>query len=1007
MKNQIVSIPAAPERSSSFLTIKGDFALHPQFTAHRKNKSINLRLFQSISGIIFLLIGQLAFAQTYNCPCATPITSPPAIPFGSCSGPAVTLPTSILPFTIMHITGTVIAPTTTYNNVTFLMDGNAQFLVPVGVTLTMNACTLKAACSNFMWNRVFVEGIQLPPGVGSLIMNECLVEESENGVMSSKGGNIQFTGCTFRNNLHHNQIFETKVNWWQFVCSIKNCTYECPDPLLLSITHPIPPSGFTCDPTRTFACINIIESYVPQFPFYNVTIGDASSMAFRNTFSNAEFGIRSQLSNFILVNADFDGMDRTTPNGCHNPNPVVPLPINDPACILSISVPYIDQSVSRFKVGGSTAVEKVNFTNSANGIIAVAKHEEIDINNNAFENIRSYGISINDGSNVPSNPFLYKIRKNRLTNVTENIQPNYPGFPSRNGVISCYNNLGVDVQIYENIINITNPSVQYYNEWGIKVREILGSNADYRVINNQIFNKRNGILLDGLNGVFGGNRIEQNTIQLFNQTPAIAMDGILAQNCDKYVSVTCNKVFSPTLMVLGKNIYNSQRGIRIASGKQYKINCNITENIAQHMVYESPNQSSTLTPYTFPIGILGNSFAGNGQIGFRQTLNGDCGNQGTSTEPSDNTWNDAGFPDLPTLSSGQERDGELHNEGFVRDFYVRDFSIVSPYNPAIPFMIPGSVDRYNTFNNIQISHSVNPSYFQCNCQNSQAGFSLEEGDTTAPEYLTPVEEEEEGGQRSTNVESLDPQELSIINGSLSTVQGLDSLQIWEKTLSLIEKLNRNTQLIDSSAQVWLTSLENTAILHVYSAIEQAKSGQWDASALACQSIQSDFFAENYFKSVYSKFISNVGLSVALNESDSLELNEIAQMCYINGGPAVLISRTLLNMIVDEDSLNCGSLAERRIVALTKSTNGLTWVLSPNPAKNLTTLNLLGIKKGMEITFRITDIVGKEFNLPKQSLFSENSIKIIFDISSLVEGMYLISIYNNDQIIGCEKLIILN
>jgi hypothetical protein len=159
--------------------------------------------------------------------------------------------------------------------------------------------------------------------------------------------------------------------------------------------------------------------------------------------------------------------------------------------------------------------------------------------------------------------------------------------------------------------------------------------------------------------------------------------------------------------------------------------------------------------------------------------------------------------------------------------------------------------------------------------------------------------------------------------------------------------------------------------------------------------------------VYSKFISNVGLSVALNESDSLELNEIAQMCYINGGPAVLIARTILNLIVDEDSLNCGSLAERRLVTLTKSTNGLTWVLSPNPAKNLTTLNLQGIKKGMEITYRITDIVGKEFNLPKQSLFSENIIKIIFDISSLVEGMYLISIFNNDQIIGCEKLIILN
>jgi hypothetical protein len=122
---------------------------------------------------------------------------------------------------------------------------------------------------------------------------------------------------------------------------------------------------------------------------------------------------------------------------------------------------------------------------------------------------------------------------------------------------------------------------------------------------------------------------------------------------------------------------------------------------------------------------------------------------------------------------------------------------------------------------------------------------------------------------------------------------------------------------------------------------------------------------------------------------------------------VLIARTILNLIVDEDSLNCGSLAERRFVALAKSKNGLNWNLSPNPSKNQTTLNLHGIKKGMEVRYRITDLVGKEFNLPLQSIESENSTKITFDISTLVEGMYLISIYNNDQIIGCEKLIILN
>ena len=1000
---------------STSSTLKGDFvARTPQLTAHSSQlkKPIKLLLFRRLVTVLLLFTGFVSIAQTYTQPCNTP--SSVTLVIGNWIGPAVTLPTTLPPF--VHILGTVIAPTTTYNNVTFFMDGNAELIVPVGVTLTMNICTFKAACPNFMWNRVFVEGIQIPSGVGSLIMNECLVTESEKGVISSKGGNIQFTGCTFKNNLYHNQILESKINWGLFVCKIKKCTYECPDPLLLSITHPIPPSGFYCNPTRTFACINIVESFIPASPFYNLTIGDASSILFRNTFSNAEFGIRSQNSNFILVNADFDRMDRPIlPNqlGCHN-DPYSPiLPINDPACVLSVNIPYnqippIIMPNNRFIIGGNTTTERVTFTNSANGIIATSKHEEIDINNNTFDHISSYGISIDNGSTNPTNTFLYKIRKNKFTDVTENIQPSYPNFFSRNAVISCYNNVGVDVQIYENTINITNPSVEYHKEWGIKVREITGSNADYRIINNKITNKRNGIFVEGLNGVLGGNRIEQNTIQLFNQSPAIAMDGILAQNCDKYVSITCNKVFAPSLMTLVKNIYNTQRGINIASGKQYKINCNVTENIAQHMVYQSPNQSSTLTPYTFPIGILGNSFSGDGQIGFRLTQNGDCGDQGTSTEPSDNTWNDAGFPDLPTLPSGQERDGELHNEQplLAPTFYVRDFSIVSPYNPLNPFMIPGSVSRFPIDPPISIFSSINPSYFQCNCQNSQAGFSLEEGDTTAPEYLTPVEEEEEGGQRSTNVESLDPQELSIINGSLTTVQGLDTLQIWEKTLSLIEKLNRNNQLIDSAAQVWLTSLENTAILKVYSAIEQAKSGQWESSALACQAIQSDFFAENYFKSVYSTFISNVGLGVALNESDSLELNEIAQRCYINGGPAVLIARTILNLIVDEDSLNCGSLAERRSVALTKSTNGLTWVLSPNPAKNLTTLNLYGIKKGMEVSIQVTDILGRKITLPYQFIKAEKQNTFIFDTFSLVEGMYQITILNKIQMIGLEKLMII-
>jgi len=873
----------------------------------------------------------------------------------------------------------------------------------------MNTCTLKAACSDFLWNRVFVEGIVSPPGIGSLIMNECLVTESENGVISSKGGNIQFTGCKFLNNLYHNQIQESRVNWWQFVCLIRNCDYLCNANLLQSITQP-QPSGFSCDPTRTFACINIVESYIPNplGPFYNVTIGDASSILYRNTFSNAEFGVRSQNSNFILINADFDGMDRTIPNGCHNPNPVVPLPIDDPACVLSVNTPFIDQPNSRFIIGGNSATESVSFSNSANGIIATSKHEEIDINNNTFNHIRSYGISIDNGSTNPANTYLYKVRKNRFTDVTENIQPSYPNFSGRNAVISCYNNVGVDVQIYENTINITNPSVEYHKEWGIKAREISGSNADYRIINNKITNKRNGILVEGLNGVLGGNRIEQNTIQLFNQNPAIAMDGILAQNCDKYVSITCNKVFAPSIMHLIYNIYNAQRGINIASGKQYKINCNVTENIAQHMVYQSPNQSSTLTPYTFPIGILGNSFEGDGQIGFRLTQNGDCGDQGTNTEPSDNIWNDAGFPSLPLTSSGQRRDGELHSEQLNQPiFFVRDYLLTSPYNPENPFMIPGSVDRYNSFNFILINASVNQTYFPCSCQNNQAGYSLEEGDTTAPEYLTPVEDEEEGGQRSTNIEILDAQELAIINCTISITQGLDTLQIWEKSLSLIDKLNHNPHLIDSVAQAWLTSLENTAMLNVYTAIEQAKSGQWEGSAFACQSIQSDFFAENYFKSTYSKFISNVGFGLALNESDSLELFEFAQMCYINGGPATLIARTILNLIVDEDTLNCGSLAERTFISSPKSKDGLTCFLSPNPSRNYTTLTILGTKKGMEITFRITDMIGKEYSIPRQTSNVGTSIKISLDISSLVEGMYLISILNNDQIIDTEKLIILN
>jgi hypothetical protein len=75
-------------------------------------------------------------------------------------------------------------------------------------------------------------------------------------------------------------------------------------------------------------------------------------------------------------------------------------------------------------------------------------------------------------------------------------------------------------------------------------------------------------------------------------------------------------------------------------------------------------------------------------------------------------------------------------------------------------------------------------------------------------------------------------------------------------------------------------------------------------------------------------------------------------------------------------------------------------LYPNPASSNFTLQLFNENKLSDLTYVLSDITGKVI-----SSNNVTSVKSQIAIDNLVKGIYLVSVFEQDQIIGTQRLVI--
>ena len=172
-------------------------------------------------------------------------------------------------------------------------------------------------------------------------------------------------------------------------------------------------------------------------------------------------------------------------------------------------------------------------------------------------------------------------------------------------------------------------------------------------------------------------------------------------------------------------------------------------------------------------------------------------------------------------------------------------------------------------------------------------------------------------------------------------------------------------------------------------------------------ITDSLLLETNKKTVNDIFLNTVAKGIIEFDAQEMsDLQSIAFQCPLTGGSAVYEARSLLTLEMDtvyDDNLLCaGAQGMRRNDNLTTANDYEGFHLYPNPAQDRVTLLMPSdILNGKMVLMNAQGAVVKELRL------KEKSHSAIINTNHLVEGIYLLNVFDNNRKVYSEKLVIVH
>jgi hypothetical protein len=599
MKNQIVSIPAAPERSSSSSTLKGDFALHPvpaqatatsdkrQATSDKRQATWKEKATKvAVISLLFLSYFLSAKSATYTVLASTTVNASTLFPFTTLTGDIIEVESNA----VLIIDGNY-----TFTTCTFNMDENARIDIPSGGTLTANTNTIfqEDISSNIAW-----EGIRLLSLTSTFISSgNCTLRGSIHGLAdygsAGGGAKIHLNAFTFFNNYYHLQYFGTPIS--SLDRTFQNVTMDCL-PGSMPFVNSVPLSN------RTIYAVQISQILYHTF-------GDATFPGNLITIKNADIGIFVTRSRVRIVNTDISLCNDVSQSNSSEE--------------IGIYATRATNGNELIEIGGSGSNELVTIDNCENGI-KVEDGYDVVIKNNILSNIEWKGIHIKENSSKT------------ITMDYNQIQINWVNRSGMFGICSERNDLATINMNYNNInMSLMPASILTFANSGIYCAE---SSQSFSANNSITFNELDGFHR-GINWInTAGGTLYLNTVYVPTSASNADRFGIEFFNCMMNPSIPAlNGVIQENAVYLFNN-HKKRFGISDNFGKEMNIRCNY--------IYNGGDQMSFWGSFN----LLSNRVTGNsmkdGMTGMRLSdvtlfftfypvilgINGSAG------QPSDNKW---------------------------------------------------------------------------------------------------------------------------------------------------------------------------------------------------------------------------------------------------------------------------------------------------------------------------------------------------------------------------------
>ncbi len=265
------------------------------------------------------------------------------------------------------------------------MGANARIDIPASKSLTLTNCTTTVNC-NYMWDGIWLNGAT---AVLRVNVNSVL-QQAKNAIVSVGGGTYAVENTSIRNCLKGIVVQPYSVA--AHPGTVRATVFDMPGTFLPAI--PALPALHT----KTLAGIEVNN-------VSNITLGDASQAAFRNTFTGLFKGVYALASGTTVRNAEFTNIIAS--NGVTMSGTAI-------HCEGQKNVPYMQF----INVGGTAANQLCRFDNIRRGV-AVSLAHNVNITGNSFTNFTNWifapavGISVSNCVGRTVN-----ISNNRISNFS-------------------------------------------------------------------------------------------------------------------------------------------------------------------------------------------------------------------------------------------------------------------------------------------------------------------------------------------------------------------------------------------------------------------------------------------------------------------------------------------------------------------------------------------------------------------------------------------------------------